>query len=107
MIPGGQSSSPSGVMTQQVIPSYGFHVDLGKSDFSGSVERVIAALKAEGFGVLTEIDVQATRKSKLGVGYASASYSGCLQPVAGVPRATGRTRHRAVAGSGAGGAGSS
>lgn len=45
-------------MTQQVVPAYGFHTHLGKSDFSVSVERVIAALKAEGFGVLAEIDVQ-------------------------------------------------
>jgi uncharacterized protein (DUF302 family) len=43
----------------------GFHATLAMP-FADAIERVTAALKTEGFGVLSDIDVQATLKAKIG-----------------------------------------
>jgi uncharacterized protein (DUF302 family) len=45
---------------------YGFTTTLTGVSFDEALERTTAALKAEGFGVLSDIDVQKAMKEKLG-----------------------------------------
>ena len=45
-------------------PTYGYTAHLSGVSFDEPRARTVAALKQEGFGVLTEIDVKSTLKSK-------------------------------------------
>ena len=57
----------------------GIHVQL-KQPYEVTMERVKAALKTEGFGVLTEIDVQDTLKKKINQDFRRYTILGACNP---------------------------
>lgn len=58
---------------------YGFGVELDLP-YEQTIERVTAALKEEGFGVLTTIDVKQTMKQKLDVDFEPYAILGACNP---------------------------
>jgi uncharacterized protein (DUF302 family) len=61
------------------VMSYGFHATI-KGPFEAAVQRVLDSLKAEGFGVLSDIDIQKAMKEKLGKDVAPHRILGACNP---------------------------
>jgi uncharacterized protein (DUF302 family) len=59
---------------------YGFTTTLTGASFDEAITRTIAALKTEGFGVLSDIDVQHAMKEKLGVSMPGYRILGACNP---------------------------
>jgi uncharacterized protein (DUF302 family) len=69
------SSHPS-----QADPPYGHTAHLPGVSFDDARARITDALKEEGFGVLTEIDVKATLKAKLDLDFRRYTILGACNP---------------------------
>jgi uncharacterized protein (DUF302 family) len=60
--------------------SYYFNKTVKSKNFNEAVEQVTSELKNEGFGVLTEIDVQATLKKKIDADFKKYKILGACNP---------------------------
>lgn len=67
------------MMANKATSNLGMHAQLNMS-YEQAVEKVTAALKEEGFGVLTEIDVKSTMKKKLDVDFRRYVILGACNP---------------------------
>ena len=66
-------------MSENTDNPLGLYVHM-RVDFETALTKTIEALKVEGFGVLTEIDVRETLKKKLGVDYLPYKILGACNP---------------------------
>lgn len=60
--------------------SYYFNKIVKSKDFEAVIDQTIAILKTEGFGVLTEIDIQKAFKEKIGVDFKKYRILGACNP---------------------------
>ena len=60
--------------------NYYLNTVLSEKNFEKALELVTSELKKEGFGVLTEIDIQKTLKSKIGVDFKKYAILGACNP---------------------------
>ncbi|MBX6772495.1 MAG: DUF302 domain-containing protein [Chloroflexi bacterium] len=63
--------------TRQISYGFGIHLAI---PYTAAIERTKAALKEEGFGVLTEIDVRKTMQEKLGADFRPYVILGACNP---------------------------
>ena len=64
----------------QADPTYGYTAHLPAVSFEEARSRVTEALKQQGFGILTEIDVAATLKTKLNLDFRRYVILGACNP---------------------------
>lgn len=60
--------------------SYYISTTLKDTTFADAIDKTVAALKEEGFGVLSEIDIQTTLKNKLDVDFYNYTILGACNP---------------------------